>query len=560
MTIKIIESVPPVPEDNTYVSCDVEMYSMDKNKLHRPTTGKFACVTFCMEPGTVYVVTNPNSVPIALQNVSQAVWLMHNAKFDVMQLRRYASIPPRKKLVDTMLMERILWGGYYDLFSLADLARRYLNIELDKSLQKEFENATELTPELLEYAVTDADVTLKVWQEQKKHITKADMNIWRTVDLPALWAVLDFQGFRIDTKAWEQLAEKNAKKVEEINASLPFNPQSWQQVKPFLIKKGFKGLKATNEKELTKAIHKYPKAEAVDYALRTLESRKYRKRVGTYGKRFLDNLCEKEKGLDLVYADYHVIGAETTRMAAGGAMHSIPIRDTKDYRECFIARPGNKIAILDYDAQEARITAYLTQDKKLIEIFHGKEKVYIVIGREIFGKDIIKGSPEYSKIKSTFLGMDYGMSPYGLAAREGITLDESEDLIARFFKLLPGVKRWTDRQRKLKKYALSAMGLKIWLNPYSGQCENNALNDPHQSTAAHMTKLSLGNLHQEWKFNYPFGVVGVFHDEIVEDVPEKIVEDVAMFTEEKMIRAAGIICPGIPFKVGVEIGDTWGAK
>ncbi len=558
----IRNEIPSVFPNNTYVSFDSEYFRMVTNKLHRPH-GKFAIMTICAVPDFVYYVTKPDEIQYALKNADNCVWVMQNAKFDITQLRPYAPIPPRTRLVDTMLIERILWNGYYDSFSLDSMVRRYLNEERPEKdyWQKWFADHDELTDEAIQYACQDASDQLRVWLEQKKLLTKTDMKIWREIDQPALWAVLDFQGFRIDPEAWKSLAENNKEKVKEIDNEIEINPRSPVQVLKLLRNLGFTNLQNTQEKSLQKAIRKYPKAtEAIKEATKILDSRKYAKRVSTYGEHFLDNMVEEENGLSLIYSDYQITGAETGRMSASGGMHNIPIRDTKDFRKCFIARPRHKLIICDYDAQEARITAYLTQDERLKKYFRDSKKVYIEVARELTGQIVEKGHPEYLKAKNTFLGMDYGLTEFGLATRTGMTIAESIDYIEAFFDLFPGIKRWVTKQRELRKITYTVSGRKVWLNPYNDQCERNALNNPHQGTASDITKKALGYIHKVWRWDYPFGVVGVYHDEIVPDVPEKIAEQVKNVVSGCMVDAAQEICYGIPFKVDATIADDWSEK
>ena len=301
--------------------------------------------------------------------------------------------------------------------------------------------------------------------------------------------------------AWEQLAISNRHRFDELQKELPFNSNSPQQIVACLRNCGFKDLKSSGKEELLRYIRKYPNTEAAGLAKKQLNAKEYSTRASRYGLKFLENMVENVDGLDLVFSDWNITGAETGRMSASGGMHNIPIRDTKDFRKCFIARPNHKLVVADYAAQEARITAYLTQDKRLIEIFKQGKTPYIEIGKEIFGKDIEKGSPEYSQMKSTFLGMDYGMSEYGLAKRENISKAEAIELIDGFFEILPGVKDWVENQKKLTKVTYTVSGRKAHLNYYSDQCERNALNNPHQGTAADITKKALGYIHYQWDEN-----------------------------------------------------------
>src|SRR3990172_4069225 len=156
--MNIIRDLPPYLPENTYISLDTEWLGINKATLHRPTTGKFGCLTLCYED-TVYFIDDEKNVPEALRRIENAIWVIQHAKFDITHLRRLVNIPPRKKMIDTMVMERILWNGYFDTFGLNDLARRYLNVYLDKSLQESFSKTSEMSEEQIQYPCMDANIT-----------------------------------------------------------------------------------------------------------------------------------------------------------------------------------------------------------------------------------------------------------------------------------------------------------------------------------------------------------------------------------------------------------------
>src|SRR5574343_33259 len=170
--MNIIQGLPPIPPYNSYIALDTEIFQMNKTTLHRPTSGKFACMTACLEPETVYMIQDENDVPKLLDIVKDCIWVIHNAKWDLTMWRRWANVPPRRKLWCTLLIEKILWGGYFDTFGLNDLARRYLDIYVDKTAQSEFANASEMDEQLINYAALDASITLQICKEQQKILTK----------------------------------------------------------------------------------------------------------------------------------------------------------------------------------------------------------------------------------------------------------------------------------------------------------------------------------------------------------------------------------------------------
>jgi DNA polymerase I-like protein with 3'-5' exonuclease and polymerase domains len=479
--MNIIHGAPMHLPDNTYVAIDTEFQKMNIKKMHR-AHGQFALMTMCYEPETVYYIDNTDDIQYALQGLDNCVWLMHNAKFDITQLRPYANIPPRKKLVDTMLMEKILWSGWYEHFDLQSCVRRYLDRHLDKSLQSAWEDAEVSTPEMLEYACEDAKATLEVWYEQKKHITKSDMQVYQTVDLPALWSVLDFAGFRVDREKWLELSVTHRKLSDEIDETLPVNPRSPKQVVNYLRQNGFKKIKSSAEGDIAEAIKKFPNAPCIPVAQKILDSRGYRKLASTYGASMIEDYAETDElGQTIIYGDFNILGAATGRMSCSSPnLQNIPTRETQVFRECFIPKQGNKLVIGDYSQQEIFIMAFLSQDDNMIEICNSGRDIYIEMAKLMYKKDIDKKDPLRKKMKSIVLGTDYGMSKYGLSKRLDCTVDEAEGLINDFFHTFPKVKRWMDGQEQLKKYTQTVLGRRTWLNPYNDKSQRNAYNNPIQ--------------------------------------------------------------------------------
>ena len=559
--MNIIAYIPPPQSPNSYVALDVEIFGMNKKTLHRPTSGKFACLSIATSPDEVYMIHHEDSVPMALYAIKDSIWVFHNAKFDLVQLRRWAEILPRKKLWCTLLMERILWGGYFVTFGLNDLARRYLNLYLDKTAQSEFENATEMDERLINYAALDASITLQICIAQQKITTKNDFKIWSEVDCPALWAVMDFKGMAIDVDKWLSLAEKNKAKAEEIKAQLPFNPDSPSQVKKYLSVRGFKGLKDAQAETMSKFIKKFPNSDAAPLATAQQEYKKFAKKASTYGENFLKDHLEYDDGIAVIVPDWEVTKALTGRMACSSPnLQNIPVKDTKEFRECFIAKPGHKKIVWDWASQEPRITAHITQDKRLLQIFRDHQDVYCEMAFDIKGEKIDKHHPLRKAMKPVFLGATYGLTKYGLAKRLECSVEEAEEYLNTFFKKYPNVAEYVVMQQKEKKYVKTCLGRKSWLNTYDKHGENNALNSPIQGTAGDMLKQAFAKMHKEWTFNFPYAVDGVIHDEITANVPEEAADEVAKFGERCAVEVGAQMCPSVPWEVDTYIGDSWACK
>ena len=220
------------------------------------------------------------------------------------------------------------------------------------------------------------------------------------------------------------------------------------------------------------------------------------------------------------------------------------------------------IDVAHHDAQqEVGVSAYLSQDKHLMQIFNSGEDIYIQMAKLMYGVDIDKKDPLRKRMKSVVLGTNYGMSAYGLAKKEGITEDEAEDILKRVAKSFPGLTSWMNTQQNKKVKTTTVMGRVAWLNPYSGQCPRNALNNPIQGTASDMLKMAMLKIHSRLRdFPIKFPMVAAIHDELVLDVPEVWVEDVAKIVQDTMVEVANDMMPGTSFRASVAIGNNWSEK
>jgi len=550
-----VDKLPSRQPDNTWIGVDTELFGMDKARLHRPDNGTFASLQVAIGED-VYITTDENIVPIMLQRVDNCIWALMNAKFDLAHLSRWAEISRETKIWDIMLIDRILYGGYFTNFSLADLVRRHLNILLEKEIREGFETATELTPELLEYSAKDPYYTLKVCQVQRKIADKNDFKVWKEIDLPALWAIKDFKGFRVDVEKWKELAEENERLAQEYKETFEINPASPKQVKEKLVELGVKGIKSTNEEALEELIKKNPDSDISDMAERVLQFRKKKKLSSTYGLNWAEKYIEED---ECVHSDYYVIGASTGRTSSSKPnCQNIPVRSTPVFRECFIPKEGNSLVVADYSAQEPRIMAYLSQDKNLIEICNTGNDIYIEIVKKMYDKEITKSDPFRDEAKEIILAAGYGLSVKGYAQKYNVSVKEAKERLATFFKLFPDIQNWVSKQELIHGYVESVVGRKFHLNSYSYQRERHTRNAPIQSSAGDQLKASLGEIHKNWPTDLcEYGVVAEIHDEIIADVPKHCADKIAEFIRGTMEDVAQKMCPGVRFFAHVVVCQDW---
>lgn len=558
--------LPPVITDpKAWVGVDVEIFTNkdDEPHLHRPHTGKFACIQIATSAEDVYVITDETQVAEALRRINPATWVLHGGKFDFTHLRRWADVPQRKKYWDTMYIERILYSGYYTHFSLADLSRRWLKRFMEKDTRNEFIGGNSLSREQIEYSALDACSTWEIAQLQRRKMNDSLFKVWSDIDRRAVWSFLDFKGFGLDVEGWTALADEHRRKQEELIATIPFNPNSPKQVGEFLRKVGIK-FKDTTADELQKCMDKTNDPAVKSILGDVILSRHYGHLASTYGMRFVEEFLEKDGDNDVIVSNYDPNRAETGRTACSDPnAQNIPVRESPVFREKFIPRKGNKLIICDFKSQEPYNTAILSQEPRLIDWINQGRDIYIEMAKAVFNKELTKDSPERDDMKVLVLGGNYGMTEFGLAKKLGISKDDAIALMRKARKVLPKLYEYMDDQRKATNVVYTLSGRPIHLNHYSGQAERNALNAPIQGSAGDQMKVAMADVHDGWVDHSYTDVplVAYVHDELVADTPAGNAEDDAMYMKETMEKAATDMVGGvIQFKVDVKIGDSWAAK
>jgi len=574
--IKIIKGLPPVAKKGDKIAIDSEFFGQTKSRLHRPH-GTFAYLGCTFDGELIYYITDETMVNEFYNRIDAGVHIYHNAKYDVKQLRRFANLPNRKNLWDTMLIEQIQYSGYYTDFGLNDLVRRYLDTYLPKDVRQEFSDDTvlEMTKEQIEYASLDVSYTWKVFSEQRKKISENDLQIWREIELPFLWTLLSMSGVRLDTEKWISLARKNEQTAKEIQdkyghwevgtkgkKNIPceiwvgINLNSPAQVKAHFQSMGVSP-KSTDAEALTMITEKLNHGDVYDFAQDMLTYRTYSKRSSTYGEQFVVDYVEPD---GKIYADIYQIGAETGRTSCRAPnLQNQPHEEA--YRDCFIVGEGEVMVVADWSSQEPKFAAHFSQDQGLIDALNSDEKLYVRIAREALDIHITKESPEYKHIKSTVLGLFYGMSAKGLAARIGTDERHAQHMIDSILETYPDVAEYMRQQKRAKDYVTSVNGRKIWLNKYSFQWERNALNAPIQSSAAEAMKIAAAKFMQ---FNYDadsgWQLVLLVHDEIAIIVPESDKKAAKKVLEDCMVSVANELHTGIKGAVEIFDGKSWACK
>lgn len=473
---------------------------------------------------------------------------------------------------------------HYDLFSVDNLVRRYLNWEPQTltdlagsgAKQKILDTLPldQITPYIGQQA--DAVLRLNTWFDAQLQQTIELQRVYTGIEQPLIEVLtrVEQTGTLLDVDYLHSLSKRFRDRIEQLEreaheeAGEDFNLSSPKQLGVILfekqglpvLQKTATGQPSTNEEVLSELALTY------DLPKKILEHRHLSKLVGTYTDP-LPGLVNPETGR--VHTTYNQAGAATGRFSSNDPnLQNIPVRSAEGraIRKAFIAPKGYCIVAADYSQIELRIMTHLSQDKNLISAFKEGKDIHRATAAEVIGvpEDEVT-SEQRRSAKAINFGLIYGMSAFGLAKQLGIGRGEAQQYVDNYFERYPGVKRYMDQTRSEaaeKGYVETLFGRRLYLPDIKASkqmlrkaAERTAINAPMQGTAADIIKRAMVDV-QAWLGNKQGGanMIMQVHDELVFEVPEAQVDDFIRGVKFRMQSAADL---DVPLVVDVGVGNNW---
>jgi len=302
--------------------------------------------------------------------------------------------------------------------------------------------------------------------------------------------------------------------------------------------------------------------EIQNLAETVLKQRKADKLASSYFSNFL------EKNIDgVVHPSVRTLGARTGRMSiTDPALQTLPSGDATVRRAFIPKQEGWSIISSDLDQVEFRLTANMSEDESLINLFLRSDAVggdvFTEIMREVYRDDSIQKSDARRKlIKGVVYGKLYGAGVSKMALTAGVQESQMREVVEAFDRSYPGVKMLQKNiedigMRRLRTegegYVLTRSGRRL---PCDDDRVYSLTNYLVQSSAAEVFKMNLVKLDQADLTEY---MVVPVHDEIVLNCPEEETEEVMHTVRECMTTRDGW---QVPLTAGVEGPFTnWGEK
>jgi DNA polymerase-1 len=226
----------------------------------------------------------------------------------------------------------------------------------------------------------------------------------------------------------------------------------------------------------------------------------------------------------------------------------------RQIRSLFIAPPGHVLLSQDFSSIEYRIAAYLSRDEGLLEKYRQNPRLdFHAEMAELAGVD-------RDLAKTCAFMLLYGGGAKGLAATlTGMgrphTTAQAQELVNKIFTARPALKKLIQDQINISKrygYIQTCYGR---ICPQIPGFEYVALNHADQGMAADLLRYAMVRLHDLVKVKkFPIKMLLSIHDEILWQVPENLVEEIAPILSEEMCKCTFM---DIPVVADSEVGPNW---
>lgn len=503
------------------------------------------------------------------------VKIAHNAKFDAKWVSHHLGVT-LGGVFDTMLASQLIAAGDQDRrHSLAEVARFFLDTEVDKTEQVSDWSAEELSHAQIEYAARDAAMMIPLREKIVERLRGDGLIDVAKLEFDCVVPIaeMELNGFYLDEKLWREQLEKVKREQERVAGELQgmlsagvaqaslfgvaeINLDSKTQVTDALRNLGVPVPETTRGWQLQPLAAEYPVVEKL------LEYRSVAKSLTSFGENILEFVNPKT---GRIHADFRQIGAPTGRFSCSRPnVQQIP--HGEEYRRCFRAEEGNKLVIADYSQIELRILAEFSGDRNFIEAFRSGEDFHASAAAQVFNvrpEEVTSDQRTFAKRLN--FGVVYGIGAQRFALMTGVSDREAENIMRRYFATYPGLDDWLRKagtRAVEERIARTASGRMMRFRfdeddrQKMGSARRNGKNMPIQGTSADILKRALRLLHEEFK-GTTARLVNIVHDEIIVETAAAEADETARKLEKAMVAAAEQYVKKVPVKVDVAVSEAW---
>ncbi len=431
--------------------------------------------------------------------------------------------------------------------------------------------------ELMHRAAEIIGVITALYEKQTSELAKLPklVKLAREIEWPVIpvLARMEYEGVLLDTKYLKEMSEQLDDMVLEIeqqiygHADHEFNIGSPAQLAEVLftklnlpkegIKKGKTGY-STAASELDKLRGAHPIIDLIT------QWREVTKLKNTYVD-VMPKMVDENSRLHTTYA---LTVAQTGRLSSNDPnLQNIPVRTDlgKKIRTAFVADKGKMFVSADYSQFELRLAAYLSNDKRLIDMFNRDVDVHTATAAEVYGReeqDVTKNMRREAKVVN--FGIMYGLSTHGLVQATGMTYEQAKNFIDKYFEVRPKLRDYigsVQEMAKTKGYTETIFGRR---RPTPDIHSSNfvvrdaamrqAVNMPFQGSAADIMKLAMIAVDKKLE-SKSRKVLLQIHDSLIVECDEKDADKTAKLLKDTMENVHKL---SVKLTVDTSTGKNWG--
>lgn len=531
------------------------------------------------------------------------ILIAHNAVYDLKVLYKHGIdfMDREPEVFDTMVAHHLL--NETDRHGLKHLAHSVLNIDetvaytdIDDHSSKEF----------FSYAINDAVWTWQLMTKFKPEIQEQELiKLFREIEMPFVWVLRDMEieGMLVDVDKVRNTASKIKTETQmmlldmcdmlHIKYEMDYDVDGDIIVMPYINFNSSKQLAELLFGTLGLEIVDTTPSGAPSVGKATIAKLrdshpfvnilyKYKVAAKLYSSYFsedaqiLSNLESDGK----VRPSFHDTGTATGRLSCSNPnLQQLP-KVNKDFpieaREPFIVPEGYTMITCDYSGQEVAVAAEVSRDPTLVDALNKGQDMHLRIANQFYNLGIpdealFKTHPDYDNYKEKFnkersqakvitFGLMYGKSAYGFAKDFGISEEEAQEIVDKYFEGMPKLRESIERAHQSitdNGYVSTMTGRrrrfdKNSYDKYDNKAYRQAYNFLIQGFSADMMRMAMVAVRKIGKNNTRWGLtpIGTVHDEAIYQVRTEYV-DVAKEAIKNAFESVVDFCVPVVGDVGV---------
>lgn len=505
-----------------------------------------------------------------------------NVKYDLQVLHR-VGVDIGGPVTDTMVLSYLLESGERN-HNLDQLSRRLLDHEMIPITALIGKGKNQLRMDdievarVTEYAGEDADATWRVESILTPQVVQEGLwDLYADLERPLIGVLAEMErhGIKVDVALLSRLSKEFAARIvaTEVEvfklAGRTFNIGSAPQLRQILFEElklpvstktpGGEPSTAVEVLEALSLKHPLPRL--------LIQHRQLSKLKGTY----LDALPELvNPDTGRVHASFNQVVAATGRLSSSDPnLQNIPVRteDGRQIRQAFVpGEPGWTLLTADYSQIELRVLAHYCKDPEMTRSFLEDIDIHTAVAARIFRVPESEVDSARRRVAKTVnFGVIYGLSPFGLAERLGISQSEAAAFIEAYFQQYAGVDTFITRtlETAMESGRVETIlgrrrrisGIRNTTGRSRNLAERTAVNTVIQGSAADLIKRAMLAVDRRLRAEkFRARMLLQIHDELVFECPFEELDALATMVRHEMTHALTL---DVPIKVDLAAGPNW---